>query len=1029
MRNAIVIGVGGTGSWVLTHLKRRLLTEHRYQQLAQGTDVMNDPDYNAHHWPVISRALDIDANERPMVDGVRLAPKVEDITITAPFGMVVDDFRDSSAAGRETSFPTIATWLSPEEVGRWTILERLKDLDQAGQVRQFGRIAFFLEVINGAPNLARLGQAMAQLPHAQDVQVILTGSVAGGTGAGLMLDTLAYLQRLRGQMAGVVDFTTLGFFVLPTGFAGLQIKEDERERMHGNGFATLRELKRFLGAPDTVDLKWANNVGHALTQPALDFCYLVDGSRDQPDARQMEHFAPFEDGLPVAIADALMTHIYTATSGDLGMDYAALNAAIINGSERFASFGTYMLGYAWEPLMRSSSLRAADDVLTTVLGLSTDNGRDLAASFLTSGATGQFALGEVEGPVPPIVAYGAATSFELEQPFPTSRWVEPQVNPVAVQSVPGFRDEWDELGRVITKHQNEDVKAGASATQRAFFGETREVTEAELQTGMPVPLLPGFLTNTNRAGEEFRRALWVATTAVLNMNQRRGAPTLAVSFLTALTTTLGRFAKYVGELPAVDLQPLEERVETAEMEMNDSRSWDDAWEQSEYLDAMQEYTQARAQNEQLMAAVTLAGRLVAITSEVLDAVRSWRNTLEQLQEQAIQERNRVDQQRHRDSAVPVRRFVPLPGDAANDKLFTAAWTDQTDEGRDGLDATLDLIAFNALGLGKAPRIIMTFHGPDSPVKNIELSDLTTTTARRFVGFREKSIFEILEMNGEGAEKIAGELDGGAARLAAFNPIGQAQANQEANPVDKRYVWAAWPAGDEAYARLGTTVRDQLQSRNLSVRDLTDPLEQAASTDKIVVYTSHHLLALRSFNGVDRLVPAYKARRTTSPSPHVMPEEVAAIRLEEESEALARDGYFPRPIDELSIESVRFAPHDRLLKSLAACIAVGAIGVKRSAVQGTASWTLDTTSGDELELGTDLDLDALVLRLVSRSDQFDERNQTQAIMSRGGAAEHEDGFSDKILHIGRNGSGLQASADLETMLQLNAARVAMSLSWS
>src|SRR5664280_763215 len=147
--------------------------------------------------------------------------------------------------------------------------------------------------------------------------------------------------------------------------------------MQASGRAALRELDRLINAHRTVRVEWLPGRPVTLDAPARDICYLLDGSRDlSREAPQLEGHVPFENGLPVAIADAIYAHAFPSSGAVFSRDYPNLLPHLIAGTEaRYSSFGSYSVNYAWEPLTRSAGMRAAVDVLDQLLARAGERGR------------------------------------------------------------------------------------------------------------------------------------------------------------------------------------------------------------------------------------------------------------------------------------------------------------------------------------------------------------------------------------------------------------------------------------------------------------------------------------------------------------------------------------------------------------------------------------------------------------------------------------------------------------------------------
>jgi hypothetical protein len=146
MRASLIIGLGGTGSWTNLYLKHRLLTDQRWHLLGQDRQAARTPQYDELGWNVWLQAVDVDRENRPTFAGLRLS-EVEDIAIEAKIGNTIEHLKKERSPGKPGPYPTIERWLRREEAQQLKVSEAAKFMTNgAGQIRQFGRIAFFLDV-------------------------------------------------------------------------------------------------------------------------------------------------------------------------------------------------------------------------------------------------------------------------------------------------------------------------------------------------------------------------------------------------------------------------------------------------------------------------------------------------------------------------------------------------------------------------------------------------------------------------------------------------------------------------------------------------------------------------------------------------------------------------------------------------------------------------------------------------------------------------------------------------------------------
>ncbi|MBN1460500.1 MAG: hypothetical protein JXA57_13280, partial [Armatimonadetes bacterium] len=167
MRSALVIGLGGTGSWALTHLKQRLLTDVRYVRVENdGIEAVDDSTCSdsARSWLPPLRAVDVDAGNRPTVgQGVKLIPGLEDVIVGAPVREALVNILDEPNESPEARYLEIREWFSHEEANEFARPVRGVFMpDLRAQIRQFGRMTFFLDMGTNRLVESRLREALNQ---------------------------------------------------------------------------------------------------------------------------------------------------------------------------------------------------------------------------------------------------------------------------------------------------------------------------------------------------------------------------------------------------------------------------------------------------------------------------------------------------------------------------------------------------------------------------------------------------------------------------------------------------------------------------------------------------------------------------------------------------------------------------------------------------------------------------------------------------------------------------------------------------
>jgi hypothetical protein len=241
-RPAIVIGLGGTGQWVLTFLKKELL-EIGGGTLPQGVKLLAFD--TASRMQVDTAVVSTDRTNEQRI--VRLGNvSLEDGTEYFSIG---DNLYDLAQQIKNGQHPHLQ-WFPAA-----TLLDKLPKggfitTIGAGGVRQLGRLSLFNKAY---PVLAKLEAAITALQDdvtgtktggdMRILEVLIVGSLAGGTGAGTLVD-MAWLIRTQADRLLGDKYIVRAFLVLPgaftTGGAG-----QGRDKM-ARAFAAWGEIDRFM---------------------------------------------------------------------------------------------------------------------------------------------------------------------------------------------------------------------------------------------------------------------------------------------------------------------------------------------------------------------------------------------------------------------------------------------------------------------------------------------------------------------------------------------------------------------------------------------------------------------------------------------------------------------------------------------------------------------------------------------------------------------------------------------------------------
>ncbi len=290
-RPALIVGLGGTGQWVLTWLKRDLM-------LSNGGTVPDNIRLLS-----IDTATTLEAGQKQVTANDKednQPAKVGGVTLDrTEFIYVGGDARPIALETRDNRHPQLKRWFRAKY---WldTQPPAVFVLDNgAGRIRQFGRLAIYKDIMGGDDGQklwsafrTAIGTVGRMTNAERRLEIIVVGSFAGGTGSGMFLDVGLILRKLAKEISP--HHVLRGFFALP----GVFTPNPSRD-MKARTFAAWRELNRFMVIDSDFPMSSVDYVENDSTygiDPAeriFDACYLVEGKRKGAPVASEARFGVF----------------------------------------------------------------------------------------------------------------------------------------------------------------------------------------------------------------------------------------------------------------------------------------------------------------------------------------------------------------------------------------------------------------------------------------------------------------------------------------------------------------------------------------------------------------------------------------------------------------------------------------------------------------------------------------------------------------------------------------------------------------
>lgn len=356
----LVIGVGGTGRWVLTHLKKNLL------------------DAGADNWRGRVRLLLIDTATREFVQGREMPVQVAGVELDDEEKLIVgEDLRQlvRRMAQDPATEPEMQSWFPAEEYVRVRRLPDAQlDVRQNTSLRRpLGRAVIFRDLHQG--EASRLWQVLSQAVRAavegEHARVLIVGSLCGGFGSAVLAD-VAYLARRAAEELGsekAASAVITAFLATDNVF----VPYTRAEQLKLNAMATLREMGRFLLAtgrpfPMVYNRELRDQLFNGYVQSAIfDEVFLFDGQRSQYPLtlwKPEEAMFPLMADLATVFLD-LGSRLIEEVRSNLRTQ--AAQEQIRQGVPVISTLGAYTYRLPLRDLVRGLKLRFAYDLVLLFL--------------------------------------------------------------------------------------------------------------------------------------------------------------------------------------------------------------------------------------------------------------------------------------------------------------------------------------------------------------------------------------------------------------------------------------------------------------------------------------------------------------------------------------------------------------------------------------------------------------------------------------------------------------------------------------
>ena len=383
-RPALLIGLGGTGQWVLTYVKKELLDYTKGEGVPREVRLVAFDTTR----PIDEKKNKKEEKEEPIVvEGVRLDTN-EFYHLGGNIERIVREISEQNLHPHISSWLQAKTYLTRLGAGQYMLEEG------AGQMRPFGRMAVFKDLESNPENSTIFGtirtaiqEIRQQVTEKRSLEISIISSLAGGTGAGMAIDVAHIVRTIAENTIGSKNFVIRGFFVLPRVFH--LIPGGDSSEMRSRAFAAIRELSRFITVFGDREypmiynphLQFREDFQKPVKKRLFDLCYLVDAHRERNPLDDVEP----KFGVFPSIADAILAFLDEKSGQEHTEHVNNMMPNLTRGDDiaYFSAIGTYAFDMPVREIAEENACQLAIDFLNRLVKPEFDNeGRIIRLSAL-----------------------------------------------------------------------------------------------------------------------------------------------------------------------------------------------------------------------------------------------------------------------------------------------------------------------------------------------------------------------------------------------------------------------------------------------------------------------------------------------------------------------------------------------------------------------------------------------------------------------------------------------------------------------
>lgn len=348
MSNHLIIGLGGTGGKVIRSIRKAIYRDWREPTGPQKTPSRGNDKVAAATPPGVKiDYLYLDSSDEHMsFDDDEWKVLGENLQLDPASQMELQGTNVGTIFKDINSHKNIAPWIGPEK--DWSSILNLggggaKVL--GGQKRRLGRLLFAIHASSFMAKVVAKVNSLKERGTSSKVQFHIVCGLAGGTGSGTLIDTIA---MIRNKFPDTQNYSIMLYLLLPE---ELPRAGWDSGNYHANGYAALMELNALaVGAYRPYDLLAKGDRVKTLESP-FKVCYLISAENSSG--------TPFEVNrqIPDLLAEMIYQKLVSVNSGisrEIGRivewenrvaEHEGLEGQAAERCWMFASFGIKKIAY------------------------------------------------------------------------------------------------------------------------------------------------------------------------------------------------------------------------------------------------------------------------------------------------------------------------------------------------------------------------------------------------------------------------------------------------------------------------------------------------------------------------------------------------------------------------------------------------------------------------------------------------------------------------------------------------------------